>query len=421
MKNGSAFFIALRYLLGRGREGGRYLRGAAIGIGVSLIPIVVTLIVADGMIRGITDRYLELGTGHLEIYDFDKSSDVALIRNRVLEEAGVTGAWAERQGLGILVGPVGKSGTTVRAVDDLFLDDPGTKKLLTLRSGTLAFSDERSALLGEALAKTIGAKVGDTVRLMTLRTSDDGRAIPRLAPFTVRGIVSSGYQELDALWCLIPYHEGLRMLSPGESRNFLLVKVKDPYRDLDRITQRLAVSLGDQYGVYPWKELQQAQYRSFESTRQLLLFIMALIVIVAAVNVSSATSMLVVERRRDIAILKSFGVPSSNISRIFTYASFLTGVVGSLGGIAVGLIIGYTINDLIRFLEILLGFFSSLFHGGEVKILNPKYYLETIPVVVDWVAIAVIWGATVLCSVIAALRPARRAGKLSPTEILRKY
>jgi len=92
-----------------------------------------------------------------------------------------------------------------------------------------------------------------------------------------------------------------------------LVKVTDPYGGVDRIAQHLADALGDQYGVYPWKELQQAQYRSFESTRQLLLFIMALIVIVAAVNVSAATSMLVVERRRDIAILKSFGVGASKI------------------------------------------------------------------------------------------------------------
>ena len=69
MKKHTSLFIALRYLWGRAREGGRYLRGAAAGIAVSLIPIVVTLIVADGMIRGILDRYLELGPGHLQVYD----------------------------------------------------------------------------------------------------------------------------------------------------------------------------------------------------------------------------------------------------------------------------------------------------------------------------------------------------------------
>ena len=70
MKISPEFFIAVRYLLGRAREGGRYLRGAAAGIALSLIPIMVTLIVADGMIRGITDRYLELGTGHIQVYDY---------------------------------------------------------------------------------------------------------------------------------------------------------------------------------------------------------------------------------------------------------------------------------------------------------------------------------------------------------------
>ena len=69
MKIKASFFIAIRYLWGRAHEGVRYLRGAAAGIAVSLVPIIVTLIVADGMIRGIVDRYIELGTGHLQVID----------------------------------------------------------------------------------------------------------------------------------------------------------------------------------------------------------------------------------------------------------------------------------------------------------------------------------------------------------------
>ena len=96
MKTRAAFFIAFRYLLGRAREGGRYLRGAAAGIALSLIPIVVTLIVADGMIRGITDRFLELGTGHIQIFNFQGSREPESALPYIEGLPGIRGIWSER-------------------------------------------------------------------------------------------------------------------------------------------------------------------------------------------------------------------------------------------------------------------------------------------------------------------------------------
>jgi lipoprotein-releasing system permease protein len=148
---------------------------------------------------------------------------------------------------------------------------------------------------------------------------------------------------------------------------------------------------------------------------------MALIVIVAAVNVSSATSMLVIERQRDIAVLKVAGADMAGTRGIFLWGSFLTGLCGAIIGITLGLLIGVNINHLIRALEKLLSFCSGLFHGGEVKILDPGFYLETIPIIIDWTTVFLIGCFTVLCSCIAAWIPARRAGKLKPMELIRKY
>jgi lipoprotein-releasing system permease protein len=147
---------------------------------------------------------------------------------------------------------------------------------------------------------------------------------------------------------------------------------------------------------------------------------MALIVIVAAVNVSSATSMLVLERNRDIAVLKVSGASVSGVTAVFLWGSFLTGLTGSVIGITSGLLIGSNINILIRSLEKALSFFSGLFNGSEVKILDPGFYLETIPIIVDWGAVLLIGLFTILCSVLASWIPAHKAGKLKPMELLRK-
>jgi lipoprotein-releasing system permease protein len=175
------------------------------------------------------------------------------------------------------------------------------------------------------------------------------------------------------------------------------------------------------FGVYTWKELQGAQYVSYQSTRQLLLFIMALIVIVAAVNVSSATSMLALERQRDIAIIKTFGAGIKTISRIFVCGGLLTGIVGSIAGVSLGLLLGRYINEIIKALESVLAFTASIVNGDPIRILNSGYYLESIPVIIDWKSIILIWGITIVSSALASYFPARKAAKAHPVEILRKY
>jgi len=422
----SVFFVALRYLRG-GRHS--YLAGAAVGIALSLVPIIVTLIVADGMIRGITDRFLELGTGHIQVLDWSSrgsgeeeiAGSLSRVREAVLKEKNVRGAWRERQGMGIVLGSHGRAGVSIRAVDPSFWEDSGSAKFLNTIEGQARLEGPREALLGEALASECGAKPGDTVRLMTLREGLTGSIIPRTALFTVRGIVSSGYHEIDAMWFLVTYEAGEDILSPAFSNTFLTVKTDDPYKDAYATALRINAELGLGFSAFTWKELQRSQYSSYESTRQLLLFIMALIIIVAAVNVSSSTSMLVIERRRDIAVFKAFGLPPRRAASVFLAGASLAGLAGSVLGVGAGLLIGVSINQIIGALEKCLTFFSSLFHGEKVSILDPGFYLETIPIVIEWKTVFLIAAFAVAASAAASYFPARHAGAQKVTDILRKY
>jgi lipoprotein-releasing system permease protein len=416
----SPFYVALRYLLGRAGEGGRYLRGAAAGIALSLVPIIVTLIVADGMIHGITGRYLELGTGHLQVYDLLSYDEFP---NDLQEEINslpdVRGSWRERQGLGIILGKNGRTGAAIRAIESGFWKDKGSAKFLEVIAGSAELESGNELLLGRGLAETLEAEPGSTVRLMTMRTNAEGNTVPRVTLFTVKGIISSGYRELDSLWCVINYETALTLLSPELYRSYLIIKVNDPYKDMYDISEQINLITGSGYGAYSWKELQYSLYQSFASTRQMLLFIMALLVLVAAVNVSSATSMLVIERQRDIAVLKTGGASPACVQRIFLWGAFLTGLAGAVGGISVGLILGRFINPILHGLEKFLGFVASPWQK-DVRLLDPDYYLETIPIIIDWNMILLIMAFTLLCSCIASAIPARHAGKLKPLEILRR-
>ncbi|GHU44225.1 hypothetical protein FACS1894190_15410 [Spirochaetia bacterium] len=153
----------------------------------------------------------------------------------------------------------------------------------------------------------------------------------------------------------------------------------------------------------------------------MLLFIMALIVLVAAVNVSSATSMLVLERQRDIAVLKSFGTSPGETKFIFIAAGLLTGLTGTIIGIFAGLVIGCNINQIISALENFINLFAQVSHGDKIKILNPDFYLEKIPIMVDYRTVIFIGLFAVLCSIVSSAFPAARAGKTKPVELLQKF
>jgi lipoprotein-releasing system permease protein len=372
------------------------------------------------MIRGITDRYLELGTGHLQVYDFydDEGVEDAVKKTEALD--GVRGAWCERQGLGIILGKHGRIGATIRAVENGFWKDAGSEKFLAVSEGSADLENDREVLLGAGLAESVGAVPGSTVRIMTVRSGEDGSSVPRVTLFTVKGIISSGYRELDSLWCIMNYSAGKELLNSEIYSSFLLVKIDDHYKKADDTAAALERSLGPDYNVYTWKRLQHSLYSSFESTRQILLFIMAILVIVAAVNVSSATSMLVVERQRDIAVLKTSGASPGKIGRVFLWGSFFTGLCGAVIGISLGLLIGRFINEIIRGLERALSFIVSPFGKGEVKFLDPGFYLQEIPIIIDWTSVFMIGLFTIFCSIAASWLPSRRAGKLKPLEILRK-
>ncbi|GMO59871.1 MAG: ABC transporter permease [Termitinemataceae bacterium] len=418
------FFIALRYLTGKDKKGSRYLLGAASGIALSLIPIMVTLIVTDGMIQGITDRFIELGTGHIQVWPYSNmlNKEAKMTDAKELLESidTVKNVWEEKQGLGLIVSAKGKTGATVRAVDASFWKEAGSEKYLTVVQGSIDISD-RDVLLGKGLAENIGAQVGKTLRIMTVRTSEDGRSIPMTNIFTVKGIISSGYHELDSMWCIVNLEAGEKIFQSGNCYTYLTAKLYKPYRDSMVTAYTIDANIEGQFGIYTWKDLMRSQYSSYESTRQMLLLIMALIVLVASVNVSSATSMLVIERGREIAVLKSFGCEPHEIKSIFVCGSFLTGVCGIIPGTAAGLFLGCNINNIIHGLERFLNIFTTLFKKNEVRILDPGFYLENIPIVVDVKMVVIICIFTIVCALVSSIMPASSAAKTKPIELIRKY
>jgi lipoprotein-releasing system permease protein len=448
VKAGPAAFFALRILglrasarasprAGAGAasgdsRGGRYLRGAVLGVALSIVPLVVVLVVSDGMIQGITSRYIETGTYHLQA-----QSQVALDQAELEAAAAALRAlpgmraFPELQGYGVAIAGSRTAGVALRAVEPSFLADPGTSAYLRLVEGDMSLESTNQILLGEPLARNLRLKAGDSLGIVTQRPGYGGREasfIPKVTVFRVRGIVSAGYRELDALWAFVSPRAGARMLMPGSSRSLVGIKVERPFGNLEPSRSAARSALSADWTIETWPEAERNVFKSFSTTRALLLLVMALAVAVGAINVGSALVMLVLERRRDIAILKSAGASPSFIGRVFVLAGLALGGAGTLAGIGIGTLLAWRINDLIALMERSVNAAARLWaslSGAQlprtaIRLLDPAYYLERIPVDIRFGELAAVAVASLVLCLLASLIPAGRASRLPPQEIFRK-
>ena len=420
--NRAYLHYGLRQFFSRGDDrSARRLRGAAIAMGLSIVPLIASIEVADGMIDGITRRYIEVGTYHLQAryYGTSTPEGVEEALKKTLQVPGVVLAFEAQQGLGLAHSPSGRSGVMIRSVPgDLYDRDEGLQRYLTLESGVFGFGMGEGAMLSREVAAELNVSVGDPVKVMTPRSLGTDRFIVRQTAFVVEGVFTTGYSDLDGVMVFISEPKGRAMLrEPGAT--YLAIKVADPYSDLETLRREISRVLPADWYVFSWYELEEAMYRTFRTTRNLLTFIMVLIVCVAAVNVSSSLVMLATERSKEIAMLKSAGASPAGVAVAFVAIGLCVGLIGTGLGVFLGLLVSVNINGIIQGIESVINIAVSPSGIGSIRILDPGYYLERIPVDVRFREIALVGILGLAVSVLSAWVPARRAGRLRPVEVIR--
>lgn len=420
-----------------GRKGEKLTRpllGSILGITLSLIPLIVVLQISDGMIQGITGRTLETSTYHLQTYPYSK-----LTIDEMREQADkiknldiVRNSTVERKGFGLAYSPEGKSGVTIRAVEsDFYSSDTGVQKYLDIEKGNFDLLSEDSILVGRDIARKMELNPGDELKILTGKFFSNGKFLPKVSTFTVKGIFSTGYDELDRMWVFIPLLSGEKILAEQSSSTIIGIKTYQPYDTLIEDMLSVRESLPQRWGLYTWERLSSAQQKNYQTTRALLILIMALIVCVAIFNISSSLVMLVIEKSEEVAVLKCVGASPSDIVFSYILTGLFTGISGGVAGLGAGLLISVNINGIISGIETVLNgvisFFQLIlspfmeFSGDSFQLLNTSYYLETIPVTVNPVDLIVIFTVTIFLSAVSSTIPALRAGKIKPLEVLKKY
>jgi lipoprotein-releasing system permease protein len=265
-------------------------------------------------------------------------------------------------------------------------------------------------VIGKEMDRNLGVFLYDTITIISpVSISTPMGMVPRMRKFVVVGIFESGFYEYDSTLAYLSLKSCQDFLQMGDTVTGIDIKVDDIYK-ADRIAQKIQSKLGFPFWTQNWMQMNKNLFSALKLEKQVMFIILSLIVLVAAFNIISALIMIVMEKNKDIAILKSMGATSRSIMKIFIYQGLIIGVIGTALGCVTGLAVALNLQKVSIFVE-------KVFH---FKILpGDVYYLSELPSKVNYSDIAIIIAGTLFICFLSTIYPSLRASKTDPAEALR--
>jgi len=410
--------IAARYLRTKKRDGGVALISiiSFVGITLAVAVLIIVMSVMNGFRAELIGRILGFN-GHVYVagplLNDPAGRDAIIKKLRAVPGVAQVTPMVEAQALAL--GPNGAAtGSIVRGVAP---DDVRRITLIAnnIKQGSLfgfgrgEFGGNR-ILLGDRLAATLGVQVGDPVTLIspTGETTAFGSS-PRRKTYTVGGIFSVGMSEYDQVFVYMPLEQAQLFFGRDQSVDVIEMMLNDPDK-LDQVKPLIISSVGPNGLITDWKSKNQSFFNALQVERSTMRLILLMIVAIAAANIISGLVMLVKNKGRDIAILRTMGASRGAILRIFFMAGAAVGVLGTIAGLSVGILFCAFIAQIQSFVELISGI--SVFNADV-------YFLAHIPAKIDWSEVAFITLLSLAMSFLATLPPAWRASRLDPVEALR--
>jgi lipoprotein-releasing system permease protein len=403
--------VAFRYLRARRQEG--FISVIAIfsllGIALGVATLIIVMSVMNGFRAELVGRILGLN-GHLAVYgETNQLKDFDAAAAKVRQVQGVTSATPLIEGQVMATSPGGASGALVRGIRP---DDLRARKLIAdnIVAGSLTEFGDDGVAVGSRLARRLGLDVGGKVTLIAPEGTDTAfGTLPRLKTYTIAALFNVGFYEYDNSYIYVPLSSAQVFFRMPEAVTDLEVFLTDADQAA-RMGQRIAAALGGKARLIDWQSANSTLVNAVEIERNVMFLILTLIILVAAFNIISGMIMMVKDKGRDIAILRTMGASRGMVLRIFMLSGASIGVVGTLAGFALGVLFTENIESIRHFLQDLL----------HVKLFAAEIYFFTrIPAQLDTGEVATVVLMALALSFLATLYPSWRAARLDPVEGLR--
>ena len=401
-------FLALRNL--RSRQKRRLVRVTAfiavVGIAVGVAALLVALALANGFRDEMRDKILR-GTAHVTVMRSDGQSmpDYQQVAARVANIEGVTSATGTTYDGAVAIGPKGSAYAVLRGIDGRSAQTTADISRSLVAGSvdhifeTRADQDLPAVVLGSELAVRTGLKEGDAAEIIAARSGFSSNGSKRHV--RVAGIFRSGLFEYDSTWIYLPLETAAAFSGDTHAASVISVQVRNIY-DVKQTSEKIQQALGSSYTTIDWQEANRPLFTALAFERLIGVVIIALIILIAALNITTNLILVVMERRRDIAILNAMGATGRSIMSIFVIEGAVVGLLGALAGV-------------------LLGAVAILIANRYQLISLPAdvYSISSVPLNLHSCDMALAALIAFALSILATIYPARAASRIRPAETLR--
>jgi lipoprotein-releasing system permease protein len=399
--------IALRYLLARRRQAFISVISliSTLGVMVGVTALIIALALMTGLQGELRSRILG-ATAHVYVSKPGGLGDYRKEIERLKRVPGVVGAAPAILGKALVRNERGEQFVSLKGIDPSL--EPGVTDVgKSMVEGSVAALDAPTTgddppgiLLGADLAKELELHVGDSVSILTPEgTLSPMGIMPRTRRLKVAGIFRLGLYEFDATYGFVSLSLAARLLD--RNPDLIELRVQNFY-DAPLVARGLASTLGPEYWVQDWADMNKSLYSALWLEKMAISITIGLIVMVAALNIIASLVLLVMEKSRDIAILKTMGASSRAVMTIFMLQGLIIGLVGTAAGAGLGTGLAWVLNEY-----------------RLIRIPADVYQVSYVPFVILPGDVTVVIGAAVLICFVATLYPSRQAARLEPVQALR--
>jgi len=405
------YFIGRRYLRAKRKQAFISLITilSTAGIAVGVMALIVVIAVMSGFESDLKSRILG-GQSHIVLMrhggpfteyrkilkDVEKidgvKSATPVIYTQVMLRAASRVSGAVLRGI-----DPESAGRVIKTLDKVSLHNPKAGM------GESADNDVPGIVLGKELANNLGVSKGDTIYLISPRgmISPIGH-LPAMKRFRLTGFFESGMYDYDGSFAYINIDQAQKILRMGNSVTGIEIRVDNMYNARE-IAQKIVSSLGFPFWARDWMQMNQNLFTALKLEKTVMFIILTLIVLVAAFNIASTLIMMVMEKTRDIAILKAMGATDKSIKKIFVFKGMVIGTVGTI----LGVIFGFVLCTILK-------------HYKIAELTGDIYYFTTkLPVRLEFFDVVIIVSAALVICFFATIYPARQASRLDPVEAIR--
>nr|WP_211110034.1 lipoprotein-releasing ABC transporter permease subunit [Acuticoccus mangrovi] len=402
----------MRYLRSRRREAFISVIStlSLIGIALGVATLIIVMAVMNGFRAELFNKILGV-SGHVLLQPLDGPlTDYREVAKRIDAIDGVVRAIPFVEGQVLVSGPANAGGALVRGLTKEDFDRLDFVSDRLLLGSDEEFGTQKGAIIGSRLARALGVTIGDTIQLISPKGAVTPFGVtPRIDSYPVQAIFEIGMSEYDSTFIYIPLERAQLYFNQEGTVTAIEVYAEDP-DDMDALRQKIIDAAERPLFIVDWRQRNQTFFSALVVERNVMFIILTLIILVAALNVVSGMTMLVKEKTRDIAILRTIGATRGSVLRVFLIVGLSIGVVGTLIGLVLGTLIALNIEAIRQGISSLL----------SMELFSPElYFLSRMPADMDSVETTAVVVMALLLSLLATIYPAWKAAKTDPVVSLK--